>query len=253
MNIRVKITRDGSNKICTMDIEEYLRGVVPAEMPSKSLVEALKTQAVAARTYAMSKLGSDRPYDVDDTTTYQAYIPHAVTLSSDIAIHDTAGQVLKYNGKLISAVYSASNGGRTRSAKERWGTAYPYLPAQDDPYNERSGYTRNGHSVGMSQRGTQQAAKEGLTYVQILAFYYPGTVLVGMDIATTYPCEMIVATKNDPLNVRKEANGEVIYKLPVGARVFVLSEKEGWCLIVYRDTKYVYGWVSSAYLRMVAE
>ena len=75
MNIRVKITRDSSNTIKTMDLEEYLRCVVPSEMPASWPAEALKAQAVAARTYAMKKIQDrkSKEFDVDDTNAFQAY------------------------------------------------------------------------------------------------------------------------------------------------------------------------------------
>ena len=77
MNIRVKITRLLSldkGKIPTLDMEEYLRGVVCREMSDKWPLEALKAQAVAARTFAMSRLNPGAAFDVDDTTKYQAYV-----------------------------------------------------------------------------------------------------------------------------------------------------------------------------------
>ena len=85
MDIRVKITRDNSNRIVVLNLEEYLRGVVPAEMPASSPQEALRAQAVAARTYAVKKIeeGKNRAYDVDDTAGYQAYVPSRIHPSSD--------------------------------------------------------------------------------------------------------------------------------------------------------------------------
>jgi peptidoglycan hydrolase-like amidase len=84
------------------------------------------------------------------------------------------GQILTYNGKPISAVYSHSNGGTTRSSKEVWGNEYPYLIAQADPWDKE---TKNGHGVGMSQAGAINAAKWGKNYKEILNFYYPGAKL----------------------------------------------------------------------------
>lgn len=181
MNIRVKITRDKSNRIVTMDLEEYLRGVVPSEMPSSSHLEALKAQAVAARTYAAHKIAtrSKQAFDVDDTTAYQAYRPGNTNARTDQAITATAGEVLHYGGKIIdTAVYGASNGGYTVSAQQRWKNPRAYLPAQTDPWDAAAGYARNGHGVGLSQRGAMYAAQKGSSYRQILSFYYPGTVIV---------------------------------------------------------------------------
>ena len=76
MKIRVKITRDGSNAVRVLDMEDYLKGVVPSEIKASSCpMEAQKAQAIAARTYAMRKIEErkKKAYDVDDTAGDQAY------------------------------------------------------------------------------------------------------------------------------------------------------------------------------------
>jgi cell wall-associated NlpC family hydrolase len=168
--------------VLTLDLEEYLRGVVPAEVYASYHAEALKAQAIAARTYAARRISSQttKPYDVDDTTATQAYRPHdRLDPRTDAAVRATTGEVLRYGGRLIDAVYTDSNGGRIVSAKERWGSNVPYLVAKNDPYDPTA--ARSGHGVGMSQRGAQEMAKQGMTYRQILAFYYPGTALTLED------------------------------------------------------------------------
>lgn len=91
----------------------------------------------------------------------------------------TAGEVLFYDGKaLATCSYSASNGGRTVSSQERWGGVRPYLIAQADPWDyAATGGKKTGHGVGMSQAGIICAAKQGITYREMLAFYYPGAEL----------------------------------------------------------------------------
>ncbi len=198
-NIRVKITRDGSNAIRSIALEEYLRGVVPSEIPASSGKAALEAQAIAARTYAAQKMSAraKQPFDVDDTTAYQAYRANNTDPRTDAAIAATAGQILTYNGKIIdSCVYTASNGGQTVSALERWGSTRAYLPEQDDPYDKRAGYKKNGHGVGLSQRGAQEAAKEGLTSREIIAFYYPGTVIT--DVGELFGDAPTLASKPEP-------------------------------------------------------
>lgn len=178
MNIRVKITRDGSNAVREIDLEEYLKGVVPSEIKAGSCpMEAQKAQAIAARTYAMRKMQerSKKAYDVDDTAGDQAYGARPRHKHSDTAVDATRGQVLQYNGKLIDAVYTHSNGGRTVSALKRWGTAVPYLVDKPDPFDKSAKVS--GHGVGLSQIGAEEMARQGSTYWSILAFYYPGTQL----------------------------------------------------------------------------
>ena len=180
MIIRVQITRDGSNRIITLPIEEYLSGVVPAEMPSRYPAEALKAQAVAARTYALGNINlrANEPYHVDDTTRYQAYKPNWINNLTDAAAKATKGEVLHYKEELIdTCVYCNSNGGRTVSSKKKWGGHRDYLIEKDDPYTKRSGVKKDSHGVGMSQVGARQMALVGKTYKEILSFYYPGTEL----------------------------------------------------------------------------
>lgn len=186
MIIRVKITRAENpdcGQIKSLDLEEYLRGVVPAEMTaSTSHIEALKAQAIACRTWAVYRIkkNTSKNYDVDDTANYQAYRPHdRIHERTDSAVKGTAGMVLTYNDKIIDAVYSNSNGGRMVSAVHRWGTAVPYLVDKPDPYDKSPKVS--GHGVGLSQTGANYAAKAGLSYLFILDFYYPGTKLTMLD------------------------------------------------------------------------
>lgn len=184
--IRVKITRAGENKgkIIILDVEEYLRGVVPAEIYASSKHEALCAQSIAARTYAIykTKTRSKYEYDLDDTSNCQAYIPSKINIKSDDAVKRTNGLVLEYNGKILdTCVYTDSNGGKTTSSQQRWGGHRAYLIEKIDQYDARAGYKKSGHGVGMSQRGAMQAAKEGLSYEDILCFYYPETKIISIN------------------------------------------------------------------------
>ena len=184
MNINVKLTRQENadlfgvflNDTVSVDLEEYVAAVVASEIGNSAL-SACKAQAVAARTFAANKGALDGKTITDSSSTDQAYragrcdsglYPHAVQ-----AARETAGEILVYNERPISAVYSACNGGRTVSSQERWGSVRPYLIAQDDPWDNST--TRTGHGVGMSQRGAKAMAAAGKSYREILAFYYPGT------------------------------------------------------------------------------
>ena len=105
--------------INTLPIEDYLKGVVPGEMPAGwgKAIEALKAQAIAARTYVKTHAGSV----INDTVSYQAYEGYKWHPYTNTAVDQTAGKVLRYNGKLISAVYSSSNGGYIESNANYWG------------------------------------------------------------------------------------------------------------------------------------
>ena len=99
-------------------IEDYLKGVVPAEMPPYWGVEALKAQAIAARTYAMRKLSGSGDFDLEGNQFDQAYsgLTEQVKASDD-AVDATTGKVLTYNGQLLSALYMASGGGHTENSE----------------------------------------------------------------------------------------------------------------------------------------
>lgn len=121
-----------------LDIEEYLYGVVPLEMATGWHPEALKTQAICARTYAIKNLGKymSQGFDVYNTTMSQVY--GGVSVEKDdctAAVDDTRGMVITYNGKLIDAVYSsASSNHHTFSNIDVWGSNTPYLVGVEDTY-----------------------------------------------------------------------------------------------------------------------
>ncbi len=155
-----------------LEIEEYLRGVVPAEMPSKWEYEALKAQAIAARSYALANLGKrwKYGYDLKDTPEDQAYNgASAETEATNQAVADSYGIVLIYDLKIIPAYYSASAGGYTKAAGQVWERDLPYIravPSYDDNIK------KNGHGVGMSQHGANNLAKQGYNAYQILQYFY---------------------------------------------------------------------------------
>lgn len=125
-------------------LEDYVLGVVPQEMPASWNLEALKAQAVLARTYVMGKL--DQP--LDDTVRYQVFGGLSTNANVRNAVQETEGQVLKYNGKWVEAVYSSSNGGMLESNHHIWNSApIPYLSAKADPYDPKIQWNLDLHKV----------------------------------------------------------------------------------------------------------
>lgn len=261
------VMADGDVRI--MELEDYIRGVVLAEMPASFEVEALKAQAIAARTYVLRRLvvGDKHSQGVicTDYTCCQAYLTdeeYLATRGNEAgreriaqAVAETAGLVITYEGKFIEATYFACSGGRTEDALAVWGEDIPYLQAVDsigeskgEQYDEELYFSSEefgvllgrsltgspkewfgdvrhtagggvdymviggmvysgvqlrslldlnstlftvtpidsgvlirsrgwGHRVGMSQYGADAMAMEGHTCQQILAYYYPGTVI----------------------------------------------------------------------------
>ncbi len=156
--------------INNVPLEDYIKGVVPSEMPSGWATEAHKAQAIAARSYALANLGKRAKfgYDLKDTPEDQAYGGASKeTADTNYAVDQTKGIVLTYNMKVINAYYSASAGGQTNA--DNWGSSLPYLrsvPSFDDNVK------KNGHGVGMSQHGANNLAKQGYNAYQILQYFY---------------------------------------------------------------------------------
>ena len=186
MNIKIKMTRAentarfGAEPV-SLELEEYLCGVVPAEVYESSAMDALKAQAVAARTFALKRALAG--IVVDDTTAFQAYRAELATSSprSRQAVTETAGQVLCYGGELIDCFYSASNGGQTKRSGDVWSRHYPYYVNKADPWDAAASAekpTKPSHGIGLSQIGAIWAAKNGISYNEILAFYYDGAAIV---------------------------------------------------------------------------
>ena len=132
-SVRFKARGNTVLVVNVVDVESYLRGVVPVEMQANWPIEALRAQAVAARTYTMANLDAGAPFDVCATSDCQVYrgvgIEHART---DQAVLDTAGQVLTFGGAYARTFYHADSGGVIASSAEVWGMSIPYLSAFRD-------------------------------------------------------------------------------------------------------------------------
>lgn len=126
---------NGLTAVNYVDMEEYLYSVVASEMPASWNLEALKAQAVAARSYALNKQQKTASglYDVQDTTASQVYKGVAAeTESTREAVRSTDSQVLTYGGKVIEAVFHSSSGGHTENSENVWSSALPYLRGVPD-------------------------------------------------------------------------------------------------------------------------
>jgi hypothetical protein len=166
---------DGAVK--TMLLEEYLRGVVPAEVPALWPFEAVKAQAVAVRSYAQYAIERPRHPNADICTNpshCQHFDPAKVHPKSDEAIQQTKGIIARYNNATIDAVFSANCGGHTRNNEEVFrGPPTPYLRGVPcpDPGPKR------GHGVGLCQYGARAFATQGQSYEAIIKYYYTGVTL----------------------------------------------------------------------------
>jgi stage II sporulation protein D len=132
--------------INVLPLQQYLYGVVTAEMPSTWLSAALAAQAVAARSYALASRQAAAPFDVYADGRSQAYLGvSAETPAGRQAVDETAGEVLLYDGSVALTLFSSSTGGRTQAAADAFGSpGRPYLVSVPDPYDTISPY----HSWG---------------------------------------------------------------------------------------------------------
>lgn len=140
---RVSVSGDGKlvQVVDTVGLEAYVKDVVPAEMPSSWAPEALKAQAVAARSYALANLAKGRAYDLYGDTRSQVLGGVKVeTPATDAAVDATRGEVVLYKGKVADTLFFSSSGGRTASALEATGQNVPYLVPVADPYDTLAPY-----------------------------------------------------------------------------------------------------------------
>ena len=195
---------DGKRK--ELDLEEYICRVVLGEMPASFEVEALKAQAVAARTYTLRCLGGSKHEGGAICTSSkccqaycepEAYIRNGGTYANVRKVFDavlqTAGEVVYYGNQLIMATYFSSAGHTTEDAKAVWGNSYPYLipvksPEGDDRYNGESvsfSATEFQEKLGVTLKGNPESWFGTVTYtvgggvdqIRIGGTIYKGTVL----------------------------------------------------------------------------
>jgi stage II sporulation protein D len=154
--VEVAVYRTSAKKIQKLPIESYLAGVVAAEMPADFEEEALKAQALTARTYIVDQLINDNRMglpdgaDVSDTVMHQVYMNNdelKKQWGSDYkwkmkkinkAIKETQGQILTYNGKPITATFFSTSNGYTENSEDYWEAEFPYLKSVSSPWDKES-------------------------------------------------------------------------------------------------------------------
>lgn len=161
----------GLNVVNVVDLESYLRGVVPREMPpawgNYGGMEALKAQVVAARTYALYYLAGGRhsadPYDLCDTQHCQVYgginCEHDNT---DQAVKESRGDILTYDGEAIAPFYHSTNAGYTECASNVWTNSLPFLQSKPDPYDDPHNPDNIRHSLAFWEKDVPLGAVNSL-------------------------------------------------------------------------------------------
>jgi stage II sporulation protein D len=160
-----------------MSLGDYLTGVLLGEMPASFELEALKAQAVAARTYTLRRLGQGDELS-DDPAVCQAYVDpenaqeklgedwESLLLGLRQAVQETDGQVLTYEGELISATYFSSAGGRTESAQAVWGGEVPYLVSVESPEEPSSSTVSVDRETFLETLGITETGVSSVTYTE---------------------------------------------------------------------------------------
>ncbi len=179
-------TNDGNDNyyfINDLLFEDYTAGI--AEASNGSPIEFLKAQAVVARTYAyyiqkFSNKHNDRFFDVVATTGDQLYLGYnneGIASNYILAVRETKGYMVTYDGNVVITPYFGHSNGKTKSWQSVWGgTAKPWLVPVVAEYD--SGRAQYGHGVGMSQRDASiRADKEGVDFIELLKHYYTGVSL----------------------------------------------------------------------------
>ena len=182
-NPTIKLLHLSTGEVEEIDLEIYLYGVVSAEMPATYHEEALKTQAIVARTYTMYKIKNEPKHDNADicntSTCCQAYITKEERLAKwkeeereanwnriIEAVDSTKGKVITYNGEVINAFFHANSGGKTEIASNVWGGKdYPYLQVVST--EGETEYTQYSSTVILSKEELLEKLKENHPDIQI--------------------------------------------------------------------------------------
>lgn len=161
--VLIKVKQTSKNKIIEIDIENYVKGVIAGEMPISFELEALKAQAVAARTYGLKRISSNNQYDVvdtvmnqvykDDETLRQAWGTNYESYMNKItkAVEETRGEYVDYNGTYADTLFFSTSVGNTENSEEIFGTKISYLQSVSSEwdeevspvYEEKNVFTRN--------------------------------------------------------------------------------------------------------------
>jgi stage II sporulation protein D len=165
----------GVTAVNRVELENYIRGVVPNESPGSWPIEALKAQAVAARSYALGTNSGNAVFDHYDTVASQVYGGYSSEQArTNRAVSQTRGEVLRNNGKVIVAYFHSTSGGHTENNENifRGSTPLPYIRGVRDPWDRHSPYHRwrvtysarsLGNALGVGRLRSVNVTKRGVS------------------------------------------------------------------------------------------
>ena len=236
---RVRLTmrlRQEDGTVLEMDMDEYLVGVILAEMPSTFAPEAKKAQAVAARTFARKAYvtgGKHRDGSVcTESGCCQAYLTgnayleqggsrNAIT-EAEAAVAATSGLVLMYNGSLIEATYFSCSGGSTEDAVAVWGTDYPYLRAVESPGEEYAAHYEDEVRFTNSELEAKLAVSLRGNWLGEVSYTAGGgvdTIVLGGKQFTGKQLRSVLGLKSTAFSIEPLSEGAVIRTKGFGHRV----------------------------------
>lgn len=219
-----------------IDFEDYIVGVVASEMPDSFALEALKAQAVASRTYALSRIKSGT--QLCDTVHCQVYRDHDIPAKVRRAVKATAGQVLAYDGKLASqALYFSSSAGDTENAEDVFANAYPYLVSVSSSYEP--GATHKEEKTVLTLKAFRSAMKEAFpdtdfgtiktSNIKVTGRTKGGrvdelqvgdAVISGADLRTAlglYPTRFVITSRGKKITITSAGSGHGVGMSQYGA------------------------------------
>lgn len=220
MNVRVK--REAKGLVESVPFEDYVVGVLAGEVPTSFDIEALKAQAVAARTYVMKKMqdNKDKDYDVVDTVENQVYLDNEQLKEKwndkyvekinrvKEAVIGTKGEYLIYDGKVIEAFFFSTSVGKTENSEEIFTSAKPYLRSVDSSWDEEVSPVFN---VSFEFSLQEFYDKLGLKYNDDLKIEVLSTTSTGR-------------IKEIKINDKKFTGGQVYSKLSLKSTFFTITK-----------------------------
>lgn len=249
-DVMLKLYLHEQDKIISLPLEEYIKGVISAEMPAEFEFAALKAQAVAARTYTVKHMyafggnGCTEHPEADMSSDYkmsQAWLGESVLKERwgknykkywdkiEQAVEATRGQILLYDGKPIQAVFHSTSGVKTASALEVWGYDYPYLQSVESKFDEDSPryhgkkevpFTEVAAVFGEESSSLPVMQGGGLDkFIQILSYTDSGRVKeirIGEKVFTGQEVRNVLQLQSDNFTVHSEAEKLVFETIGYG-------------------------------------
>ncbi len=180
---------NGINIVNYLELEDYVKGVIPYEMSASWPYEALKAQAICARTYVVFNQNAYEEYDFDltDDMESQVYRGYAeANETTDRAVEETAGLYVRYEGKICNIYYFASSGGASEDGKNVFGVNEPYLTGKTDPFEDAVDYNIKNWTIYRSGEDMAwQLSQKGYT-IGTVTKLIPEYSVNGNVIAMTY-------------------------------------------------------------------